>query len=244
MLVYSFEFKYIIQNPFQICSKSIQRVFKIYSKSVRNLFQIYSKSVRNQLKIISKFFPHQIFLNNQDLLVYKSKYISMEIYYVLDASAFINGFKLISNNNFTVPEITAEIKDFESKLFFDMAIDEGKLIIRDVPLKYTCRVNNIISVSGDILRLSLPDKKLISLAYMLHDEGHDVKVISDDYTIQNALKIMDIPYSGVITEGIKGIYNWKMICEGCKREYGEDYPFEDCEVCGSRLFKKRIKVDK
>ena len=48
----------------------------------------------------------------------------MEIYYVLDASAFINGFKLNSNYNFTVPEITAEIKDFESRLMFDMAIDE------------------------------------------------------------------------------------------------------------------------
>ena len=110
--------------------------------------------------------------------------------------------------------------------------------------EYISRVNDIISVSGDILRLSIPDKKLISLAYMLHEKGHNVKVISDDYTIQNTLKIMEIPYSGVITEGIKGIYNWKKICEGCKREYDEDYPFDDCEICGSRIFKKRIKVNK
>jgi UPF0271 protein len=113
-----------------------------------------------------------------------------------------------------------------------------------VPYEYISRVNDIISVSGDILRLSIPDKKLISLAYMLREKGHDVKVISDDYTIQNTLKIMEIPYSGVITEGIKGIYNWKKICEGCKREYDEDYPFDDCEICGSRIFKKRIKVNK
>ena len=33
----------------------------------------------------------------------------MEIFYVLDASAFINGFQLESDNNFTVPEITSEI---------------------------------------------------------------------------------------------------------------------------------------
>lgn len=168
----------------------------------------------------------------------------MEIYYVLDASAFINGFKLVSNNNYTVPEITTEIKDFKSKLFFDMAIENGNLAIKDVPLEYINRVNDIISDSGDILRLSLPDKKLISLAYMLHERGHEVKVISDDYTIQNTLKIMDIDYSGVMTEGIKGIYNWKKICEGCKKEYGDDYPFDDCEICGSKLFKKRIKVDK
>lgn len=168
----------------------------------------------------------------------------MEIYYVLDASAFINGFQLNSKNNFTVPEITEEIKDFESRLTFDMALDEGKLIIQDVSSKYISSVNDIISNSGDILRLSLPDKKLIALAYMLNNQGKNVKVISDDYTIQNTLKIMNIPYSGVVTEGIKGIYNWKKICEGCKKEYEDTYPFDDCEICGSKIFKKRIKVNK
>ena len=168
----------------------------------------------------------------------------MEVFYVLDASAFINGFQLDTDKNFTVPEITAEIKDFESRLKFDSAIEEGKLNIQDVPATYIKEVDTIISVSGDVLRLSSPDKKLISLAYMLFDEGKNVKVISDDYTIQNTLKIMDIPYSGVITSGIKGVYNWKKVCEGCKKEYGEDYPFDDCEICGSKIFKKRIKVNK
>jgi UPF0271 protein len=168
----------------------------------------------------------------------------MEICYVLDASAIINGFKINSNNNYTVPEITSEIKDLKSKLTFDMLIEEGNLIIQDVPNKYISSVNDVISMSGDILRLSMPDIKLISLACMLQDEGKDVKVISDDYTIQNTLKIMEIPYSGVMTEGIKGIYNWKKVCEGCKKEYDDDYPFEDCEICGSRIFKKRIKVSR
>ncbi len=168
----------------------------------------------------------------------------MEVCYVLDASAFINGFKLNSNNNYTVPEITAEIKDFESRLVFDMAIDEGLLVILDVSSEYVSCVNDIISESGDILRLSQADTKLIALAYMLSKQGRNVKVISDDYTIQNTLKIMDIPYSGIITEGIKGIYNWKKVCEGCKKEFDEDYPFDDCEICGSKIFKKRIKVNK
>ena len=100
----------------------------------------------------------------------------------------------------------------------------------------------LISASGDVLRLSVADKKLIALALMLSKEGRNVKVISDDYTIQNSLKIMKIPYSSIITDGIKGVYNWKKVCEGCKKEYSEDYPFDDCEICGSRIFKKRIKV--
>lgn len=168
----------------------------------------------------------------------------MECCYILDASAFINGFKIKSNNNFTVPEISTEIKDFESKLEFDMALESGKLIIEDVPLKYVNEVEDIIRQSGDVLRLSNPDKKLISLAYMLFQKGEKVKVISDDYTIQNTLKIMDIPYSGILTFGIKGVYNWKKVCSGCKKEYDENYSFDDCEICGSEIFKKRIKVDK
>jgi UPF0271 protein len=168
----------------------------------------------------------------------------MEFFYVLDASAFINGFQLDSMNNFTVPEITEEIKDFQSRLKFDTAIEEGKLVIRDVLPECVEAVGDIISKSGDVLRLSLPDKKLISLAYMMVGEGKNVKVISDDYTIQNTLKIMEIPYSGVITQGIRGVYNWMKVCEGCKRQYDEDYPFDDCEICGSKIFKKRIKVDK
>ena len=168
----------------------------------------------------------------------------MEIYYVLDASAFINGFKPTSQYNYTVPEITAEIKDFESRLLYDSAVDDGILIVQDVDRKYLDKTEENISKSGDVLRLSLPDKKIIALALMLIDEGKTVKVISDDYTIQNTLKIMDIPYSGIITEGIKEIYNWKKVCQGCKKEFEESYPFDDCDVCGSKIFKKRIKVNK
>lgn len=166
----------------------------------------------------------------------------MEICYVLDASAFINGFQLESENNFTVPEITAEIKDFESKLTMDLAIEDGKLHIRDVPARYVDCIDDLIAESGDVLRLSVPDKKLIALAYMLFKQDENVMVISDDYTIQNTLKIIGINYSGVLTEGIKEIYNWKKVCEGCKKEYDQDYPFDDCEICGSKIFKKRIKV--
>lgn len=168
----------------------------------------------------------------------------MEICYVLDASAFINGFQITSPKNFTVPEITEEIKDFESRLKFDAAINDNLLFIQDVSFKYVSCVNDIIYESGDILRLSFPDRKLIALAYMLSQQGENVKVITDDYTIQNTLKIMDIPYSGVITEGITEIYNWKKVCEGCKKEFPEDYPFDDCEICGSKIFKKRIKVNR
>lgn len=168
----------------------------------------------------------------------------MEVYYVLDASAFINGYLPSSNNNYTVPEITTEIQDFKSRLLYDNLVDECRLIVQEVPNIYIDKLESIISKSGDILRLSDPDKKIIALALMLFDEGKSVKMISDDYTIQNTLKIMNIPFSSVLTEGIKEVYNWKKICMGCKKEFSENYPFDDCDVCGSDIIKKRIKVNK
>jgi len=163
------------------------------------------------------------------------------LYYVLDASAFINGFELKNSCNFTVSEITHEIKDLKSQIVLNQAIDEKRLIIKEPKEEFVIKLEEIIKKSGDDLRLSFPDKKLLALSLELYDSNFNIKVMTDDYSMQNVLKILNIPFSSIITDGIKGVYNWKKTCEGCKREYPSDYPFDDCEICGSKLYKKRIK---
>ncbi len=166
-----------------------------------------------------------------------------DLYYVLDASAFINGFEPKSQFNFTVPEITDEVKDLKSKILLNQAIEEGKIIIKEPNQEFIHELNKIISKSGDDLRLSDADKKLLALALdLLNDKNANIKVLTDDYSMQNVLKILDIPYGSIITEGIKGVYNWVKTCEGCKKEFDADYPFDDCEICGSKVFKRRIKT--
>ena len=103
-------------------------------------------------------------------------------------------------------------------------------------------MNDTISKSGDDLRLSEADKKLLALALDLKCENENIKVLTDDYSMQNVLRILEIPYDSIITEGIKGVYNWVKTCEGCKKEFDADYPFDDCEICGSKVFKRRIKT--
>ncbi|MCL2687415.1 MAG: ribonuclease VapC [Methanobrevibacter sp.] len=166
-----------------------------------------------------------------------------EIYYILDASAFIGGFEVKNSLNFTVSEITEEIKDLKSKMIFNQAIDDNKLFIKEGTEASINKLESIISNSGDTLRLSLPDKKLLALAIDFKDNGKNILLVTDDYSIQNVLKILNISYMSVLTEGIKGIYNWKKVCQGCRKEYPDDYKEEDCEVCGSKIFKKRIKKD-
>lgn len=170
-------------------------------------------------------------------------FIMNDLYYVLDASAFINGFEPKSQFNFTVSEITDEVKDLKSRILLNQAIDEGKIIIKEPEQEFIQDLNKIISKSGDDLRLSEADKKLLALALeLLNEDDANIKVLTDDYSMQNVLKILDIPYDSIITEGIKGVYNWVKTCEGCKKEFDADYPFDDCEICGSKVFKRRIKT--
>ena len=165
-----------------------------------------------------------------------------DLYYVLDASAFINGFEPKGQFNFTVSLITDEVKDLKSKILLDQVIEEGKIIIKEPKDEFINELNETISKSGDDLRLSEADKKLLALALDLKSENENIKVLTDDYSMQNVLRILQIPYDSIITEGIKGVYNWVKTCEGCKKEFDADYPFDDCEICGSKVFKRRIKT--
>ncbi len=165
-----------------------------------------------------------------------------EKYYILDASAFIGGFEIQNSLNFTISEISEEVKDLKSQMIFNQAIEDNKLFIQEPSDIAIEKLEKIISKSGDTLRLSIPDKKLLALAIQFSNEKKDIVLVTDDYSIQNVLKILNINYRSVLTEGIKGIYNWKKVCQGCKKEYPDSYEYDDCEICGSKIYKKRIKT--
>lgn len=169
--------------------------------------------------------------------------ITEDTYYILDASAFIGGFEVKNSLNFTISEISEEVKDLKSKMIFDQALEDKNLFIKEPDESSFDELNKVISNSGDTLRLSFPDKKLLALAICFFNKGKSVKVVTDDYSIQNVLKILNIPYRNVLTGGIKGIYNWKKICQGCRKEYPDIYDEEICEICGSKILKKRIKLN-
>jgi len=169
--------------------------------------------------------------------------IKDEVYYVLDASAFIGGFETQNSLNFTISEISEEVKDLKSKMIFNQAIEDNNLFIKEPSESAIKQLSGVISDSGDNLRLSFPDKKLIALGIDFSNNGKNVKIVTDDYSIQNVLKILNIPYKSVLTKGIEEIYNWKKVCQGCRKEYSDNYKDGLCEICGSKIFKKRIKLN-
>ncbi|MGB9938048.1 MAG: ribonuclease VapC [Methanobacterium sp.] len=164
--------------------------------------------------------------------------------YVLDASAIIGGFYSKSNENFTTSNVILEIKDLKSSLLLQSAIENGHIKIEEPEEEDIEKVRRNIESSGDILRLSKVDQNLIALALKLKKEENDIIVVTDDYSMQNTLKTMKIPFRSVLTEGINEIYNWIKICKGCKKKYPSNYSFEDCEICGSPVNRKRIKIKK
>jgi len=161
--------------------------------------------------------------------------------YVLDASAIIGGYFSKSRPNLTTAEVILEIKDLKSSILLQSALDKGHIKVDEGKKEDFEKTNEIIESSGDILRLSEVDKKLIALAIKLKRTGFKPIVVTDDYSMQNALKIAEMDYKSVLTDGINEIYNWIKICKGCKKKYPLNYVFEDCEICGSAIIKKRIK---
>ena len=161
--------------------------------------------------------------------------------YVLDASAIIGGFSSKESQNFITASVISEIKDFKSKLYLESAIEDGSITIIEPESVDIKNVSDIIIKSGDVLRLSDVDKNLVALAFKLKREHKNPLVVTDDYSMQNVLKIVGMPYRSVLTEGINEIYGWVKICKGCKKKYPPEYVFDECEICGTRIIKKRIK---
>lgn len=160
--------------------------------------------------------------------------------YVLDASAIIGGF-ISKKDNFVTASVVSEIKDLKSKISLETAIEEGSIMIVEPDSSDKEEVHRVIKESGDILRLSGVDVDLVALGYKLKRESMNPTVVTDDYSMQNALKIIGIPYRSVLTKGINEIYGWVKVCKGCKTKYPAEYESDECEICGTHIIKKRIK---
>jgi UPF0271 protein len=160
--------------------------------------------------------------------------------YVLDTSAIIGRFLSSDLLNFTTNGVIREIKDFNSRIFTETALEDGRLEVREPAPWALNKVQRIMEQSGDALRLSGVDTDILALAVTLA-ESYQPQLVTDDYSMQNLSKILKIPYRSVLTPGIEQVYHWALICQGCKKHYPPHYKGLDCELCGSKLIKRRIK---
>jgi UPF0271 protein len=87
--------------------------------------------------------------------------------------------------------------------------------------------------------MSSTDLEIIALALELASGGHDVTIITDDYSVQNIAASFGLKWSGIKYSGITRLIRWKMICDLCKYET-YDAGNKTCPRCGSKMRRKPI----
>ena len=162
--------------------------------------------------------------------------------YILDASALINGFYSKDSLNIMTSSAINEIKDINTEMLLNNCVNEGILKIEPITFDDFPEIYDVLSVSGDLMRLSQTDKEIVALSVKYKKLGYDVITVTDDYSMQNALKLLDISFKTVLTKGINKTIQWKKLCKGCRKEYPSDTKDEICEICGSPIIRKRVNA--
>jgi len=154
---------------------------------------------------------------------------------VLDSSAFYAGIPFSSNEpSYITSLIYGEIehikKDHEAIQIF---IETKRLMIRDPEHRFIITVNDAAKKSGDFPNLSHEDISAISLSLQLEAE-----LVTDDFTISNVAKNLNIKVIPLMTSGIKNVIIWKYYCPGCKTNFSK---VTECPRRGNRLKRKPMK---
>jgi len=155
--------------------------------------------------------------------------------YIIDSSAIFSGKNLIFPNAdlYTTPGVQQEFspggKDYRR---FQLLTEIG-MHIQSPSSEYIHHTQKIIEQQGEQHRLSPTDIELIALAYELHKTSQKkVQLLTDDYSIQNIAKTMNIPYLPINQKGITKKFKWATRCPACGKTYQAS--IEICQICGSK----------
>jgi UPF0271 protein len=132
---------------------------------------------------------------------------------LLDSSAVINdanfSFSLKFANLMTF-ECFDELKSMEARLLADNALKQGLLELKSPCPSSIQKMLVFLGKIGD-KRLSSADISLLALASELKEKSKEFSVVSDDYSVQNALKLLKIPFQSALQGRIKKARKWKRL---------------------------------
>jgi len=150
---------------------------------------------------------------------------------VLDASGIINLRAGELDGEFvTTEDILGEIRDIQARLKFEAAVSEKRIKLEEPTEGGLEKVEEVADANGVLSMLSLPDMKVLALAY-----DKKIPIVTDDYDIQNMCWLMGMGFETIALPGIKETISWKKKCTACGKEYATDVV--ECEACGSTHFK-------
>ncbi|MBS7287556.1 MAG: hypothetical protein KIH01_02095 [Candidatus Freyarchaeota archaeon] len=172
--------------------------------------------------------------------------LSKEKVYVVDSSAFIEGYPphLIEEKQYVPAAIEEELRDQRSRSLLDAAVRSGDVIVMVPSDRGVKLAEEVAEKTGEAKVLSKVDKHVVALAFDLAAEGYEPVIVTDDYALQNVACKAGFTFKSLMRDGIRNVVKWKLYCSSCRRSYPPDYPDETCEVCGGQLKRVRYRRGK
>ncbi len=125
--------------------------------------------------------------------------------YILDSAVFINtdAFPFSSKDEYLMPSACEEeVKERLAKLRLDAALQQHDNFTITDPCAHSLSVVRSWARAQGNTRLSSADEAVLALAFESLDRKEPVCVYTDDYSIQNILRVANIRFSGVLQKGI------------------------------------------
>ncbi len=163
---------------------------------------------------------------------------------VLDTSAFIGGFDpfSIGEEQVAPPLVEEEIRRNSMRTVrFSTAVESGRIRIIEPTLETIDEVKASATSAGDSFYLSKTDLQVLALALEFKRRGYDPQIVTDDYSIQNIAKKLDLRFVSMITFGIRRFLTWIRYCPACHKKYPANHKGTVCEICGTELKRKPQK---
>ncbi len=164
--------------------------------------------------------------------------------YILDARAFIAGVIPAEAQEIYVTEgVLGELKGTPQTASRALAYLEARRV-----RKIEVKENDMMSVRerasriGESEKLSDADLEVAAAAVSLRQRRKRVKVLTDDYALQNLLSSIGIDYGGLTHQGITKEITYRYRCSVCGKVFAR--PLTQCPECGSRVVRVRSTTRK
>ncbi|MFX1591172.1 MAG: NOB1 family endonuclease [Promethearchaeota archaeon] len=171
--------------------------------------------------------------------------------FIFDANIFLIGidFNLFEGIIYTTPSIIDEVKESRYKEKnrnilnkVNAAIETRKLKLKSPKDEYINKVREISKKTGDFNALSDADNGLLAVSLeLIEKQGENVKIYTNDYSIENVCSELNIPFSSLYKEGIESKIIWEIYCPFCKKIGKAEDLNKNCEICGSKLRRRPKK---
>lgn len=171
---------------------------------------------------------------------------------IFDTNIFLAGvdFNIFKEIIYTTSEIIEEVevdkyKEKNRNILnkIQAALESKKLIINNPKENYLKIILKKSKETGDYRALSSQDRGILALGLELKDsKTYDGKIITNDFSVQNLCKALDISFSPLYRDGIIKQINFEIYCPICNVIYKSEHFNEECENCGSKLKRRPKKI--